>query len=66
MADEKELNGEGCAPEQCAGCAHADSCPSKMAPEDFLEPQNQFSDIKHVIGIVHPEDVRHQRQRCRL
>ncbi|MBR3003677.1 MAG: P-loop NTPase, partial [Lachnospiraceae bacterium] len=23
-----------------------------MAPEDFLEPQNQFSDIKHVIGIV--------------
>ncbi|MBR6350237.1 MAG: Mrp/NBP35 family ATP-binding protein [Lachnospiraceae bacterium] len=52
MADEKELNGEGCAPEQCAGCAHADSCPSKMAPEDFLEPQNQFSDIKHVIGIV--------------
>ena len=53
MADEKDYREqEGCTEEQCAGCAHADSCPSKNGPESFLEEQNRFSDIKNVIGVV--------------
>lgn len=53
MADEKELQSrEGCAPEQCAGCEHASSCPSNQGPQSFLEDQNVFSSIKHVYGIV--------------
>jgi len=54
MADEKELEcqEEGCTEEKCAGCAHADSCPSHNGPESFLEEQNKFSNIKNVIGVV--------------
>ena len=52
MADEKELQEEGCAPEQCAGCAHASSCPSNQGPQSLIEDQNVFSSIKHVYGIV--------------
>lgn len=54
MADEKNLQEEqeGCSPEACAGCAHASTCESSNKPQSFLEDQNPFSDIKHVIGIV--------------
>lgn len=53
MADEKDFREqEGCSEESCAGCAHADSCPSKNGPESFLEEQNRFSNIKNVIGVV--------------
>ena len=59
MAEEKDLREqegypyeEGCTEEQCAGCAHAADCPSKNGPESFLEPANQFSEIKNVIGVV--------------
>lgn len=40
----------GCAPSDCAGCAHADSCSSK--PVDFREPANPFSHINKVIAVV--------------
>lgn len=40
----------GCAPSDCAGCAHADSCSSK--PVDMREPANPFSHIKRVIAVV--------------
>ena len=43
---------EGCSPQACSGCASAGSCPSRVKPEDLLEPQNSLSSIKHVIGIV--------------
>ena len=53
MADEKDLREEeGCTEEKCAGCEHADNCPSKMGPESFLEDQNKYSNIKNVIGVV--------------
>ena len=53
MADEKDFREqEGCSEEACAGCEHADSCPSKNGPESFLEEQNRFSNIKKVIGVV--------------
>lgn len=58
MAEEKDIREqegypeEGCTEEQCAGCEHAANCPSKNGPESFLEAQNQFSDIKKVIGVV--------------
>ena len=51
MADDRELQ-DGCSPEQCSGCEHADSCPSKDGPQSLLEDQNVFSNIKHVYGIV--------------
>jgi len=55
MAEEKNVQQEtaaGCGG-SCSGCASAGSCPSsKMNPEDFIEPMNAQSDIKHVIGIV--------------
>lgn len=50
MADEKELQ-EGCSPEDCAGCSHASSC-SSQKPQSFLEDQNIFSNIRHVIGVI--------------
>lgn len=40
----------GCAPSDCASCAHADSCSSK--PVDFREPANPFSHINKVIAVV--------------
>lgn len=40
----------GCAPSDCAGCEHADSCSSK--PVDFREPANAFSHINKVIAVV--------------
>ena len=53
MADEKNLPEEGCAPEACAGCANADSCPSANGgPQSLIEEQNRFSDIKKVIGDI--------------
>ena len=52
MAQENYPN-EDCTPEKCSGCASAGGCPSaKSSPEDFIEDQNRFSIIKHVIGIV--------------
>ena len=34
-------------------CEHCgQNCSSRQAPESFLVPQNEFSDIKHVIGVV--------------
>lgn len=47
MAEEQK---SGCAPSDCAGCAHADSCGSK--PQDFKKPANPFSHVKHVIAVV--------------
>lgn len=53
MADEKDMTqGEGCSPSSCATCASAGTCPSKMKPEDLIEPMNASSNIKHVIGVV--------------
>lgn len=40
----------GCAPSDCAGCAHADSCSSK--PQDLGAPANPFSHVKKVIAVV--------------
>ena len=40
----------GCAPSDCAGCAHADSCGSK--PQDMREPANPFSHVNKVIAVV--------------
>lgn len=40
----------GCAPSDCAGCAHADSCSSK--PQDLSAPANPFSHVKKVIAVV--------------
>lgn len=34
-------------------CEHCgQSCASRQAPESFLVPQNEFSNVKHVIGVV--------------
>lgn len=46
----EQNNQEGCTPEKCSSCKSAGNCSSK--PEDFIEDQNRFSLIKHVIGIV--------------
>lgn len=48
MAEEQNMN--ECTEESCAGCAHADSCSSKKT--DFREPENMYSSIKKVIGVV--------------
>ena len=40
----------GCAPSDCAGCAHADSCGSK--PQDMREPANASSAVNKVIAVV--------------
>ena len=40
----------GCAPSDCAGCAHADSCSSK--PQDLSASANPFSRVKKVIAVV--------------
>ncbi|MGI6072625.1 MAG: P-loop NTPase [Lachnospiraceae bacterium] len=45
-------NMEGCNPSECASCASAGSCSSRMKPEDLIEPQNKMSNVKHVIGVV--------------
>ena len=34
----------------CEHCAH--KCSSAQTPESFLVDQNEFSDVKHVIGVV--------------
>lgn len=41
---------KGCAPSDCAGCSHADSCSSK--PQDLKAPANAFSRIGKVIAVV--------------
>lgn len=43
---ERECSSTSCTKESCEGC------PSKQAPQSFLVEQNQFSNIKHVIGVV--------------
>ena len=48
MAEEQNTN--ECTEESCAGCAHADTCSSKKT--DFREPENKYSSIKKVIGVV--------------
>ena len=52
MAEDKDYRDESCTEEKCASCPHGSSCSGHVGPEDFIEPQNQFSNIKHVIGIV--------------
>ena len=34
----------------CEHCAH--KCSSAQTPESFLVDQNEFSDVRHVIGVV--------------
>lgn len=47
MAGKSECSGAaGCSKESCEGC------PSKQNPKSFLEEQNMYSNIRHVIGIV--------------
>lgn len=48
MADEKNVNESECT-HDCSSCASSGSCHSA---EDFRAPMNQFSDVKHVIGII--------------
>jgi len=43
---ERECSSTSCTRESCEGC------PSKKDPQSFLAEQNQFSNIKHVIGVV--------------
>ena len=52
MAEEKRTPDEGCTPSKCESCASAGNCSGPSKPEDFLEAQNLFSSIKHVIGVV--------------
>lgn len=40
----------GCAPSDCAGCAHSESCSSK--PQDLSAPANAFSRVNKVIAVV--------------
>lgn len=51
MEEERNVQ-EGCAPEACAGCASAGSCPSRQEPQSLIEEANKFSNIKKVIGIA--------------
>ena len=39
----------------CEHCAH--KCSSAQTPESFLVDQNEFSDVKHVIGVVSGKGV---------
>lgn len=43
---ERECSSTSCSKESCEGC------PSKQNPQSMLVEQNQFSNIKHVIGVV--------------
>ena len=43
---EKECSSTSCTRESCEGC------PSKDKPQSFLVDQNEFSNIKHVVGVV--------------
>lgn len=43
---EKECSSTSCTRESCEGC------PSKQNPQSMLVEQNQYSDIRHVIGVV--------------
>lgn len=43
---ERECGSTSCSKESCEGC------PSKQNPQSMLVEQNQFSNIKHVIGVV--------------
>ena len=47
MAEEKS---SGCSPESCSSCAHAGSCSS--AKKDLKAPENPYSQVKKVIGVV--------------
>lgn len=51
MEEERNVQ-EGCAPEACAGCASAGSCPSRKEPQSLLEEVNKYSNIKKVIGVA--------------
>ncbi len=46
MADEKKCDKQGCTGD-CSSCTHA-----KSEPTSLLEPLNQYSNIKRVIGVV--------------
>ncbi len=41
---------ENCTTADCSSCG--EECPSRKAPQSFLEPANASSDIKKVIGVV--------------
>ena len=43
---ERECSSTSCDRESCEGC------PSKQSPQSMLVEQNQFSNIKHVVGVV--------------
>ncbi len=43
---EKECNNTSCTKESCEGC------PSRQNPASFLADLNQYSHIKHVVGVV--------------
>lgn len=51
MAEERTPD-SSCTPEQCSSCASAGNCPSQKSPADFIEDQNRFSSVKHVIGVA--------------
>jgi Mrp family chromosome partitioning ATPase len=36
----------------CENCAEAQHCDEEMRPEDFRQPLNEMSSIKHVIGVI--------------
>jgi len=44
--EERSCSNESCTKESCEGC------PSKQDPKSFLEDANEFSQIKHVVGVV--------------
>lgn len=46
MAEKECSSASSCSRESC------DGCPSKQTPQSFLVEQNQYSNIKHVIGVV--------------
>lgn len=51
MEDNKRQCGDtGCSEECCSGCSSA--CGEAQQPESFLEPTNEYNNIKKVIGVV--------------
>ena len=53
MAEENNTQASGGCSGSCSSCASAGGCSSaKVNPDDLLEPMNELSTIKHVIGVV--------------
>ncbi len=48
--DTNACNTNACNPQDCASCSSA--CSKKQQPEDLRLPQNPFSHVKRVIGVV--------------